>query len=77
MKPILFKTICMLSALLFSAGCADKVSIVWTEGETDPDIREVVHTLTVKNAPEGTDWNIWFTSNHIYIGDVFHNFSRN
>ena len=69
MKPILFKTICMLSALLFSAGCADKVSIVWTEGETDPDTREVVHTLTVKNAPEGTDWNIWFTSNHIYIGD--------
>ena len=69
MKPILFKTICMLSALLFSAGCADKVSIVWTEGETDPDTREVIHTLTVKNAPEGTDWNIWFTSNHIYIGD--------
>lgn len=69
MKPILFKTICMLSVMLFSAGCADKVSIVWTEGETDPDTREVVHTLTVKNAPEGTDWSIWFTSNHIYIGD--------
>lgn len=69
MKPILFKTICMLSVMLFSAGCADKISIVWTEGETDPDTREVVHTLTVKNAPEGTDWSIWFTSNHIYIGD--------
>lgn len=65
-KSLLFAAMALVFVV---ASCCNKPSIVWTEGETDPDTREVVHTLTVKNAPEGTDWNIWFTSNHIYIGD--------
>ena len=47
------------------AGCACKTSVIWTEGETDPDTGKAVHTLTVLNAPEGTDWKIWLSSNHI------------
>ena len=47
------------------AGCACKTSVIWTEGETDPATGKAVHTLTVLNAPEGTDWKIWLSSNHI------------
>ena len=63
-----------LSAILFSvlllAGCKKEVRIVWTEGEADPQTRRATHTLTVVNAPEGTDWAIWLTSNHIASGEV-------
>lgn len=69
MKSILFKAICVLSVLSCLTGCADKVSIVWTEGETDTATGNAVHTLVVKNAPEGTDWALWMTSNHIYVGE--------
>lgn len=55
-------------SIMLSASCAEKVRIVWTEGETDPDSGLAVHTLTVLNAPEGADWALWLTSNHIYIG---------
>ena len=66
MKKILF----VLTGLLFLAGCAEDARVIWTEGETDPATGKAVHTLTVVNAPEGTDWKIWFSSNHISAGTV-------
>ena len=66
MKKILF----VLIGLLFLAGCAEDARVIWTEGETDPATGKAVHTLTVVNAPEGTDWKIWLSSNHISAGTV-------
>ena len=65
MKTSLFLS--ALFAFMIAVGCSDDVRIVWTEGETDPDTGRAVHTITVVNAPEGTDWNLWLSSNHIYI----------
>ena len=61
---------CLIFGLLFTVSCANKPSVVWTEGETDPETGLAVHTLTVKNAPEGTDWTLWLTSNHITPGKL-------
>ena len=69
-KSLLFQTLCLISSILVAAGCAEKTSIVWTEGETDPATGKALQTLTVLNAPEGTDWAIWMTSNHITPGTV-------
>ena len=66
MKKILF----VLTGLLFLAGCAEDARVIWTEGETDPATGKAIHTLTVVNAPEGTDWKIWLSSNHISAGTV-------
>ncbi len=55
----------LLSGLFFLAGCAADVRVIWSEGETDPATGKAVHTITVVNAPEGTDWKIWLSSNHI------------
>lgn len=69
MKSILLRAVCVLSVWACLSGCAGKVSVVWTEGETDPETGLAVHVLKVINAPEGTDWALWLTSNHIYVGD--------
>ena len=69
-KPFLLQTFCLIFGLLFTVSCANKPSVVWTEGETDPETGLAVHTLTVKNAPEGTDWTLWLTSNHITPGKL-------
>ena len=61
---------CLIFGLLFTVSCANKPSVVWTEGEADPETGLAVHTLTVKNAPEGTDWTLWLTSNHITPGKL-------
>lgn len=61
---------CLIFGLLFTVSCANKPSVVWTEGETDPETGLAVHTLTVLNAPEGTDWTLWLTSNHITPGKL-------
>ena len=61
---------CLIFGLLFTVSCVNKPSIVWTEGETDPETGLAVHTLTVLNAPEGTDWTLWLTSNHITPGKL-------
>ena len=61
---------CLIFGLLVAAGCANKPSVIWTEGETDPETGLAVHTLTVLNAPEGTDWTLWLTSNHISPGKL-------
>lgn len=65
-KIMIKKSILLLLSILLCASCADKVSVVWTEGETDPETGLAVHTIKVVNAPEGTDWTIWMTSNHVY-----------
>ena len=58
-------------ALLAFAGCSqNKPYVIWTEGETDPETRRACHEITVVNAPEGTDWNLWLTSNHIVPEEV-------
>jgi hexosaminidase len=69
-KPFLMQAFCLIFGLLFTVSCANKPSVVWTEGETDPETGLAVHTLTVKNAPEGTDWTLWLTSNHITPGKL-------
>ena len=69
-KPFLLQTFCLIFGLLFTVSCANKPSVVWTEGEADPETGLAVHTLTVKNAPEGTDWTLWLTSNHITPGKL-------
>ena len=53
--------------LVMAAACSPKVSIRWTEGEKDPQTGQAVHTLEVLNAPAGTDWAVWMSSNHIYV----------
>ena len=45
--------------------CSNSVSVIWTEGETDPATGRAVNVITVVNAPEGTDWALWMTSNHM------------
>lgn len=69
MKSFFLRAVCVFSVWACLAGCADKISVVWTEGETDPETGLAVHLLKVINAPEGTDWALWLTSNHIYVGD--------
>ena len=69
MKSFFLRAVCVFSVWACLAGCADKISVVWTEGETDPETGLAVHVLKVINAPEGTDWALWLTSNHIYVGD--------
>ena len=51
-----------LAAVLLLAACAKPCSIVWTEGETNPETRMADNTLVIQNPPKGTDWTIWFIS---------------
>ena len=69
-KSFYIQILCLISALIMASGCADKTSVVWIEGETDPQTGNAVHVLKVINAPEGTDWSLWLTSNHISSGVV-------
>ena len=66
-KSVFTAALCMFAALIFSS-CSVKTSIVWTEGDKDPETGRAIHTLKVVNAPEGTDWKVWLTSNHIRTG---------
>ena len=67
----LFNFLAGIVAVLAFVSCSDnKPYIIWTEGETDPETRRACHVITVVNAPEGTDWNLWLTSNHIVAGEV-------
>ena len=68
-KSVFLAVLCLLTALLFSS-CGVKTSVVWTEGEKDPATGRAIHTLKVVNAPEGTDWKVWMTSNYIASGSV-------
>ena len=64
------KSFILFALAVILASCAPKVSVVWTEGEVDPATGRAVQTLTVVNAPEGTDWTVWMTANHIITGKV-------
>ncbi len=59
-----------LSILSLCSGCSEKTSIIWAEGAVDPETGYAVHTMTVRNVPEGTDWAVWMTSNYIRSGFV-------
>lgn len=69
-KSIISKVLSLVCCLTFSAACAEKVSVVWTEGEANPDTGLATHTLTVLNAPDGLDWSVWMASNYIEPGFV-------
>lgn len=62
------RTIGLVAGLLFLMGCSGKSGIVWTEGQTDAETGKTMHTITVVNAPKGTDWTLWLTSNFIPEG---------
>ena len=67
----LFNFLAGIVAILAFVSCSEnKPYVIWTEGETDPETRRACHVITVVNAPEGTDWNLWLTSNHIVAGEV-------
>ena len=70
MKSFFLKAFAFVSAIALSVGCAQKASVVWTEGQVDPETGRATHTLTVLNAPEGVDWALWITSNYIDPGFV-------
>ena len=65
-----FRLFALLACVFLLLSCGNKVSVVWTEGEVDPATGRAVQTLTVVNAPEGTDWTVWMTANHIITGKV-------
>ena len=54
----------------FMTSCSNAASVIWTEGETDPATGRAVNVITVVNAPEGTDWALRMTSNHMVAGAV-------
>ena len=67
---LLISALLFLCSLVFSSCCPDKTSVVWIEGETDPQTGLATQTIIVKNAPEGIDWNLWLASLHIVPGEA-------
>ena len=65
-----FRLFALLACVFLLSSCGNKVSVVWTEGEVDPATGRAVQTLTVVNSPEGTDWTVWMTANHIITDKV-------
>ena len=39
-----------------------KPRVIWTEGRPDPQTNLAAQTITLVDAPDGTDWTLWFTS---------------
>ena len=56
------KLIVFLTAAALLVSCAPKPRVVWTEGVADPETGRAVQTITLVDAPEGTDWTLWFSS---------------
>ena len=52
-----FKCLCLIFCLILSVACANKASVIWTEGEVNPETGLASHILVVKNAPEGLGWS--------------------
>lgn len=44
---------------LIAISCTRKPSLVWYEGIPDPETGVAMNELVLRNAPEGTDWDIW------------------
>ena len=63
-NPIISAAVFLLTTLIVSS-CSTRPEVIWTEGEKDLESGAAIHTLKVINAPEGTDWKIWLTSNLI------------
>ena len=51
----------LIIACVACVACAKPVSILWSEGATDPETGKTVHTLEIQNPPAGTDWTVWFS----------------
>ena len=64
------KLIVFLTAAALLVSCAPKPRVVWTEGVADPETGRAVQTITLVDAPEGTDWTLWFSSAIITAGKV-------
>ena len=58
MKKLIF----FLTAAALLAACAQKPEVIWAEGAVNPDTKRAEQTITLVNAPEGTDWTLWFSS---------------
>ena len=58
MKKLIF----FLAAAALLAACAPKPEVIWAEGAVNPDTKRAEQTITLVNAPEGTDWTLWFSS---------------
>jgi hypothetical protein len=56
------KLIIFLAAAALLISCAPKPKVVWTEGVVDPETKRATQTITLVDAPEGTDWTLWFSS---------------
>ncbi|MBR0300977.1 MAG: hypothetical protein IJQ93_11765 [Bacteroidales bacterium] len=66
------KTSCvswMVTVPLAILSCAPRTSIVWIEGEKQPD-KHAVHELLICNPPKGTDWDIWGVFDRIWTMPV-------
>lgn len=51
----------IFACILSLAACTRPCSVVWTEGNTDPETGYALHSLTIVNPPSGTDWTLWFS----------------
>lgn len=70
-NTIFLKVFSLLSCIIVYVACStEKASVIWTEGEVNPETGLAIHTLTVLNAPEGVDWAVWMSSNYIDPGYV-------
>lgn len=52
------KYLLAIPAVIMTISCASETSLVWIEGEKQPD-KHAVHELVICNPPAGTDWDIW------------------
>ena len=62
MKTIV-KTLALICASIF-VSCTN-TSVIWSEGEADPETGRAVHHIAILNPPSGSDWCIWFANNHL------------
>lgn len=51
----------ILACVLSLAACTKPCSIIWTEGDADPETGYATHSMTIVNPPSGTDWTLWFS----------------
>ena len=66
MKTLKKMIAAVLSLVCFTAVAQEKTTLVWTEGAKDAQTGRAIHTLEVLNAPQGVDWAVWMTANHLF-----------
>lgn len=52
--------IIVAAAVIALVSCAKPCSVVWTEGEIEPESGLTAYTMEIQNPPAGTDWVVWF-----------------